>query len=175
MHFLTWSRPTLVRQRGAALAVSLIMLLILTLLGVTAMQTTIIEERMAGNAKDANTAFQAAEAALRDAENYLNLSATVGPFNGAGGLYDQDAAPAPEHPESDSSWPATARSYSGTSLSEVAAPPEYIIEHMQAVLDPGSSLAADEPLPDSGIYRITARGTGNTETAIAVLQSTFRR
>lgn len=162
------------QQRGAALAVSLIMLLILTLLGVTAMQTTIFEERMAGNTKDANTAFQAAEAALRDAEAYLNGTASIGPFDGTAGLYDQDSAPAPANLESDVSWPATAVSYGG-GLSEVAAAPEYIIEHMRPVLDPDNSLASDEPLPDTGIYRVTARGTGNTNTAIAVLQSTFKR
>ena len=161
-------------QQGAALAVSLIMLLILTLLGVTAMQTTIFEERMAGNARDANTAFQAAEAGLRAGETYLNLTASIGPFDGSSGLYDQDTAPAPSNLESDSSWPATAVIYSG-SLSEVAAAPEYIIEHMRPVLDPDKSLAADEPLADSGIYRITARATGNTDTAVAVLQSTFKR
>lgn len=162
------------RQSGAALAVSLIMLLIMTLIGVTAMQTTIFEERMAGNAKDANTAFQAAEAALRAGEAYLNGTATVGPFDGTAGLYDQDTAPAPENLESDSSWPATAVTY-GTSLDEVAAQPEYIIEHMRPVLDPDLSLASDEPLPDTGIYRITARATGNTDTAVSVLQSTFKR
>ena len=55
-------------QRGAALIVGLIFLVILTLLGVTAMQSSTLEERMAGNARDRNLAFQAAEAALRDAE-----------------------------------------------------------------------------------------------------------
>ena len=56
------------RQNGAALVTGLIFLVILTLLGVTAMQTSIMEERMAGNARDRNIAFQAAEAALRNAE-----------------------------------------------------------------------------------------------------------
>ncbi len=56
------------QQSGAALVVSLIFLVILTLLGLTAMQTGILEERMAGNTRDRNLAFQAAEAAMRDAE-----------------------------------------------------------------------------------------------------------
>jgi type IV pilus assembly protein PilX len=55
-------------QSGAALVVGLIFLVILTLLGITAMQTGILEERMAGNSRDRNIAFQAAEAALRDGE-----------------------------------------------------------------------------------------------------------
>lgn len=66
------SMPQLVvtgyRQGGAALLTGLIFLIILTLLGITAMQTSIMEERMSGNTRDRNIAFQAAEAALRDAE-----------------------------------------------------------------------------------------------------------
>ncbi len=59
---------TLKSQSGAVLLVSLIMLLLLTLIGVTGMQTAGLEEKMAGNMRDRNIAFQAAEAALRDAE-----------------------------------------------------------------------------------------------------------
>jgi len=53
------------RQTGAALIVSLVLLLIMTVLGVTAMRTTTLQERMAGNLRDNNLAFQDAEAALR--------------------------------------------------------------------------------------------------------------
>ncbi len=55
-------------QQGIALVVGLIFLLLMTLIGVTAIQTTSLDERMAGNVRDRNLAFQAAEAALRDAE-----------------------------------------------------------------------------------------------------------
>lgn len=55
-------------QRGVVLIASLLILLLLTLLGLTAMQTTTLEEKMAGNTSDRTLAFQAAEAALRDAE-----------------------------------------------------------------------------------------------------------
>lgn len=44
------------------------MLLLLTIIGVSALQTTTLEEKMAGNMRDRVIAFQAAEAALRDAE-----------------------------------------------------------------------------------------------------------
>jgi type IV pilus assembly protein PilX len=55
-------------QSGAVLIISLIMLLLLTLIGASSMQTTTLEEKMAGNMRDRNIAFQAAESALRDAE-----------------------------------------------------------------------------------------------------------
>ena len=57
------------RQQGAVLIVALIFLVILTMLGVTAMTGTTMELRMAGNTRDLSIAMQAAEAVLRDAEN----------------------------------------------------------------------------------------------------------
>ncbi|MCF6251350.1 MAG: PilX N-terminal domain-containing pilus assembly protein [Methylococcaceae bacterium] len=59
------------KQAGVVLVVSLIMLLLLTLIGVSGMQSTGLEEKMAGNKRNRNLAFQAAEAALRHAENYI--------------------------------------------------------------------------------------------------------
>ncbi|HYN77546.1 MAG TPA: PilX N-terminal domain-containing pilus assembly protein [Lamprocystis sp. (in: g-proteobacteria)] len=55
------------RNRGAALIVGLIILAIMTILGLSAMRGTALEERMAGNLKESNEAFQAAEAALQAA------------------------------------------------------------------------------------------------------------
>jgi len=60
------------RQGGAILIVTLLFLVILTMLGVTAMTGTTMEERMAGNTRDAQLALQAAEAALRDARRDIN-------------------------------------------------------------------------------------------------------
>jgi type IV pilus assembly protein PilX len=60
------------------LIVALLFLVMLTLLGVTAMTGTTMEERMAGNARDNAVAFQAAEAALRDARRDLGEWAVPG-------------------------------------------------------------------------------------------------
>jgi type IV pilus assembly protein PilX len=68
------------RQHGAVLIVALLFLVILTLLGLTAMSGTTMEERMSGNSRDMNIALQAAEAALRDARRDINRL----PINGAG-------------------------------------------------------------------------------------------
>ena len=58
-------------QAGVVLVVSLIILLLLTIIGLSAMQTTALEEKMAGNLRDKSLAFQAAESALRAAEDSL--------------------------------------------------------------------------------------------------------
>ncbi|HYC48333.1 MAG TPA: PilX N-terminal domain-containing pilus assembly protein [Thermoanaerobaculia bacterium] len=71
------------RQRGAVLIVTLLFLVVLTMLGVTAMTSTTMEERMAGNTRDASLALQAAEAALRDARRDISGI----PLNGTGRKY----------------------------------------------------------------------------------------
>ncbi len=52
------------RERGAILIVSLILLVVLTMLGVTGIKTSTIEETMAANLQEGNRAFQAAETGI---------------------------------------------------------------------------------------------------------------
>lgn len=69
------------RQRGVALYVALIMLLLLTLLGLAAMQVTSMQERMSGNYRTFNLAFNRAEDSLRQVE--FDIQRTIveaGPF-----------------------------------------------------------------------------------------------
>jgi len=58
-------------QNGAVLIVALIMLLVMTIAGITTMSGATLQERMAGNARQKAIAKINAEAALRSAENYL--------------------------------------------------------------------------------------------------------
>ncbi|MDH5190310.1 MAG: PilX N-terminal domain-containing pilus assembly protein [Gammaproteobacteria bacterium] len=64
-------------QQGAALIVGLIMLLLMTILGVSSMSSSIMEEKMAGNTRDREIAFQAAEAALRAGEREIENSNNI--------------------------------------------------------------------------------------------------
>ena len=59
-------------QRGAILIIALIMLLLLTIIGLSSMRGTSLQESMAGNMRDSSLALQAAEAALRQGENVVN-------------------------------------------------------------------------------------------------------
>jgi len=65
------------RQAGAALITSLIFLTVLTILGMSTLGTALLESRMAGNARDRNLAFQAAEIGLRDAELFIRDSGRI--------------------------------------------------------------------------------------------------
>lgn len=167
-------------QQGAVLIIALIMLLGMTLIGVTSLSSTTMQERMAGNMLDLNIAFQAAEAALREGEDYLN-AATLPDFDDTNGLYQPAPGNSgdPPHWEVDATWTGTAsRQYTGNLDSAnvtLAETPRYIIEELPAVVEPGSDEAADNPAPESGMYRITARAVGRNDTTVVILQSTYKR
>ncbi|OMG66871.1 pilus assembly protein PilX [Stutzerimonas balearica] len=157
------------KQRGAVLLISLIMLLLLTILGTTAMRDTNLQERMAGNMRDHNLAFQAAEAGLRFAEqqvknNYPNLINDT--------LYPVDIPSAP----------VTFSAFTG----DVYAKPTYTITRlphpgplvMQNMINSGTagggSLEAGESLIlDFVLVRIEATGTGASPDSAVTLRSLY--
>jgi type IV pilus assembly protein PilX len=59
-------------QRGAILIIAMVMLLLLTIIGLSSMRGTSLQESMAGNMRDSSLAFQAAEAALRKGEEVVD-------------------------------------------------------------------------------------------------------
>ena len=159
------------RERGAVLIVALVFLVIMTVLGVTAMRTTTLQERMAGNVRDSNLAFQSAEAALREGEQFLQ-QATLPPFNGANGLL-----PMEEDAGQVTFWNAYAWNGNGrvtASVAGVIEAPRYVIEELPALPAEGDS-AKFGALPDVGFYRVTARAAGGTQDAVSILQTTYRR
>jgi type IV pilus assembly protein PilX len=62
------------RQRGMALLVSLVFLLLLTLIGISSMQNANLQEKMASSVTLRNQSFQNAEAALRMGESAVQVS-----------------------------------------------------------------------------------------------------
>jgi type II secretory pathway pseudopilin PulG len=58
-------------QEGFVLIVGLVILGLLTMLALSSMRDTTMQEKMAGASRDSGLAFQAAESALRDAENCI--------------------------------------------------------------------------------------------------------
>jgi len=179
------------RQRGAVLVTGLIFLVILMLLGTTAMQGTLLEERMAGNLRDEMLAFQAAEAALRSGERFLE-QVTLPEFNGKNGLYhhacsdeavDEDidesflCTTTPD-PVAEMKWNAgDSREIDVVAMDGVASQPRYFIEQLPSVplMGDGGSAQQSGTSLNANMFRIVARGTGGTETAAILLQSTYRR
>jgi type IV pilus assembly protein PilX len=165
-------------QGGAVLIISLFILLIMTLVGITSMSTTSLEEKMAGNMRDKNIALQSTEAALEDGEGWLASLGTepadatscgsppcdVWALNILPSLADQSV----------SWWQANAREY-GTAgakdISDVNTDPYFVVEAQAYVRDNLDS--GQNPPTGRNFYRVTARGTGGSDDAQAVLQSTF--
>ncbi len=61
-------KPRKEQQKGATLIVAILFLLVITVLGIASWQMGSGEEKMAGFSRDRQLAYEAAEAALRDAE-----------------------------------------------------------------------------------------------------------
>lgn len=165
-------------ERGAVMIVTLIMLLVLTLLGTAAARMALLEERMTGNTQDRSVAFEAAEAALREGEEFLEQAALPA-FNGTGGLY----VPAP--PTGPPLWrtvdwdtPAAVRAYAGLAgspgiLSRATA--HYVIEELPRVTTPGESIVLGSPVGEPRFYRVTAQAVGTAGNATVTVQSTYKR
>lgn len=166
-------------QQGAVLIIGLIMLLLLTIIGMSSIRGTDLQERMAGNARDHNVAFQAAEAAVRGGESYLS-SATVVQFSSTNVPgYHGDLTTTPVHLWT-TEWDTRAVKVPSDSLKGVAEPPRYVLEQMQVSISPGNyGSGIDQHSVDSmaekEVFRVTALGTGSTTDTQVIIQTTFIR
>lgn len=175
------------RQNGVALFMSLIMLLILTLLGLSSVQTTSMQERMSRNARDSNLAFQGAESATKASEVYLETVSSLLPFqnNNAEGRYDAtDNGDGPVDLSYGAfDWVTAAnnsRQFESVDLEIGSTTKEqkYIIEFVKTVVSDEDRLNLDNIGQDTGsgrtqVFRITSYGTGGTDTAHVMIQSTY--
>jgi type IV pilus assembly protein PilX len=187
-------RPPLKRystQRGVALVVSLILLVVATLIGLAGMRGTNLQERMSANMYDRSLAFQRAEAALRAAEDAITSNWRIADLGGI------DCSP--ETGVLCTTMPAT--TFTGTSANWIRVDanhdvnsdntpgtPEYFIQFMgtgSADNSLGLNANADYanygssyPPDNVAYYRVTARSSAPADTgdrSIVVLQSTVKR
>jgi len=177
MQVPVFSRPLKALQSGASLLVAMVMLVVLMLMGVTAVVVSSDQFRMAANLQFQNLAMSGADSALAFAENW-----TVANFNNAGfvartsgGLYpgasvSGGAAPDPFTMVWDDS--TSTKIDSGGSQ-------RFMVEKIVAgrVL-PSNSIGncnvygQNAPCPKVNVYRITARGT-SILGATKIVQSVF--
>lgn len=173
----SFAKPIEDGERGSALIVSLLILIVLSMLGLTAVRTTTLEEKMAGNLRDDDLAFQAAESALRDAEAFVESVVSTNAFNDSGGLYSQ-ATPDPDYFASTSWSSGNSRAYSGA-IAGVKTQPRYIVKYLGVVPTPGGALNiggyGNGQAGSLNAFRITAQGTGGRDTTQVVLQEYYGR
>ncbi len=164
-------------QSGMALIIGLVMLLLLTIIMISAVRVTALEERLAGNMQNHNIAFQAAESALREAEAYIESGAvpfdplklssapfrnTTSPFCVNGLCSDSGPLQSDIFPNVDGG-----KITADTGITTVYSEPTYIIELVR--IDPS--------LDSSRIYatfRITAGARGGDSSSFVQLQTTYR-
>lgn len=156
-------------QYGAVLLVSLMILLIMTVIGIAAMSTTTMEEKMAANNQQRQQALQAAETALRDAEDWLFNNVTtvadLADFDGSDGLYGTaptvvgiTLSPPAFDIYDDTAW--VSNGVASQNLLPNQAQPRYIIEYLgDNDGERGSNLDPNEARkPARYNFRITAVG-----------------
>ena len=171
-------------QSGMVLLLCLIFLMSLTLLGLSAASDTILQNRLSANLQEAERARQSALVALAWAEQWLLELDGPAPENclvPCAGVNLHAKGDLPPNPESeDFSWWMTQGQEAGidpvtgertaTISSNSLQPPLWVIETAQ-IIPP-----AESGNPDIQIwYRILARGSGRTDKAISVIESTVVR
>ena len=184
-------------QQGSAMLMALLILIVLTLLGVFASSSGIMQERMSGNFRDSARAFEAAEAGARWVEAWFASLRNVSqqPFTcdgtctpGTDMIWEQGNYPG-DLANKDNSWwnthgapygidPATMTTATagGNNLEPnyptpyVSAQPRILVEHTHFARD---TLGVGT----TGVhfYRITSRATGGVPNNVAVVESTFAR
>ena len=177
------TRTPIGSQNGASLVIALLFLLVLTILGLVSVRSSTVQERMAGNDRDHAVAFEAAEAALRDAELDIRLNITpADAFDTACATGLCWPATVATSQWNAVSWSgATSRIYgvssgAGAYPIAVANPPRYIVELLPPLPpSPGDSVKeGNRASTDGGIgYRITATGWGRRPNTQVMLQSVY--
>jgi len=174
------------------MVVSLLLLLIMTILALGASQTTRMQERMAGNARDHDLALQSAEAGVRGAERSIK-ALTLAPVPCTSVKCDVFELNIPENDKSQSKpmiyrdqewWDSVAQSYTGSTnikgsgtgdeIGMAKENPQFLIEEFEEVPD-ALSVPPSGPPPSKIYYRITSRGVGGTAQSAVVIQSTWAR
>ena len=162
------------KQQGVILIISLVMLLLLTLIAMSGMQTTTLEEKIVGNKRNRNLAFQAAESALREAEQWIQGSNTAfnplklsnGPFQGADCSNGLCPTTSPAiWAVADFNWSVKGRSYTGV-LQTISQQPRYVIELLEQKVNVDSNKM-------SALFRITVMAWGSDPNVVVQLQSLY--
>ena len=162
-------------QKGAALIVSLILLVIMTIIGLAGIRGVTQQERMANHSFDRSLAFQATEATLREIELLVEAKKPT-PSSNCAVVDSLMSCPPPAVADSPrwlqddatfNSWTAATTVGSGT----LAVTPEYFVEYLGNSFE---CVPGDPSRSDCKRYRITARSHDGTDTRSSVmLQSIY--
>jgi type IV pilus assembly protein PilX len=167
------------RQRGAILVTSMLLLMVLTILGITMMKMTNMQERMAGNTRDMGMALQGAEAALREGETRI-LRPAIAPTTKGGTCDFCEAGSLPVEIDNPAQfdWDNDGRAqpygrFESSPMNSLSSPPRYTMEEVRFVDD--DSLEGHDLPEGRFFYQVTARSTGASGRANVILQTSLAR
>ncbi len=175
------------KQHGVALVVSLIILVSLTMLGLTSIQRTTTDLAMAGNQRENQLMFQAAELALLEAEGFTEVNVSETDYTDAakGLLSNEPTNTSYKNPDYflKSTWNSGSTEANTSLVADfgLAAEPRWMIEYLgERRNNPQSagtitSYGTKQPGDIVAIYRSTARGVGATGNSFRYVQSYYGR
>lgn len=149
--------PAPSRQKGAVLIIALIMLVLITLVSVLTIRSTTTDEKIAGNSRDRDKAFQAAEAAVQNCLNQVNGAGFTGT------VLTPAVGTAAPHWEVAANWATSSTNSTAVTLSSAAGlaqAPRCMVEALNS-LTPVTS------------YRVTGRAVGGSIDSVVMLQATY--
>ncbi len=173
------------RERGAVLVVGLVMVLLISIIGLSAIRGSNLQEAIAGNMRERNLAFQAAESALRLGEGAIADTKKRPLINNKNGLYN-DTYKTPVSSIltfASADWISAEKvTIAALDLAYVKRPPSYVVEQLDPDLGAGaamegSGIDTDAMLITGDItpYRVTSRGFGAGENSVKTLQTSYNR
>lgn len=166
-------------QQGAVLIVGLILLLLMTLIGVSASTIAVFDEHLGSSLRDKDASFQAAEAAISAGENFIELNQTNLPIINTVktasnkivvGQVSCKTGAGSSIWSNDNSVALTTREYDATNGGNEPAlvqPPRFALEKVASVQD---NLADPRSLK-TDTFRVTAFGTGRAKNALDAARS----
>lgn len=164
------------RERGVALLVCLLMLILVMLLGVSAAQLSLQGEKAARGERDRDVAFQAAEDALADAERDIQqgTAKVVDPVCGEAPVWQRvDLSGAADGGACTTEYGAATGAAMQTGQGFLPfKKPRYLIERTECH-QPGEDASAGAAT--SYCYRVTVIGFGAKRATQVVLQSVFSK
>lgn len=170
------------RQQGAALLVSMLLLLGLTVVGIASMRETVTQQKVINAVLEDDAAFQAAEFALRAGEEFVlaqrdsGTRMLSGPATSDGvsiDVFDRQILGMEWWKDrSSESWDEGSVVEDYPLIDSEQSPPSYVIEVLGEDSGGGSVELGNKDANTVLNYRITARGFGVNENYYVVLQST---
>ena len=165
------------RQNGAALVVSLVILIAMTMLGITSMRSSSTELTMAGNLRESELTFQAAEAGLRSAEAIVNNSISPSIFDGSSASMLSKSDIDPDY-FANATWEGATPL--PLNLTGISTNPKYVIKYLGdwaqnplSLINIGGGYADMPPGQIISNFRVTVRGSGQTGRSFSTVQSYF--